>query len=160
MPIFEKEQTKKGKEFEKQVQDIFKKNGFTYIPNVETKHLEIDGIAIKNSKCHVIEIKRYRLPTLVEESNRRDNTIRDLKGIVVGKKFSFKDGDVVAEKIPSLLEKIEFVTENLSKIGLGQYNIESFEGLIITIDYPWISEYEGVKIFAFNEIRDNLENTD
>lgn len=134
--LFEKEQSKRGSEFEKQVQRIFENNGFIYKPNTKTKRLEIDGIAIKNSKCYIIEIKKYRLPTLVEEKNRRGNTIRDLKGIVEGKKFSFKAGNIVVKRIPSLLEKIDFVTKNLSKLELEQHKIESFKGLIITIDYP------------------------
>jgi len=156
--LFEKEQTKKGKEFEKQVQDIFKKNGYAYIPNVETKHLEIDGIAIKDSKCHVIEIKKYRLPTLVEESNRRENTIRDLKGIVDGVKYSFKNDELVEKKVPSLLKKIDYVKTNAEGLGLTEYNIKSLDGIIVTIDYPWISEYKGVRMFAFNEIKDGLDH--
>jgi len=156
--LFEKEQAKKGKEFEKQVQDVFEKNGYAYIPNVENKYLEIDGIAIKNSKCFVIEIKKYRLPTLVEESNRRKNTVRDLKGIVDGKKYSAKDGELVEKKIPPLLEKIEFVKENIKKLGLTKFNIGSVDGVIVTIDYPWISEYKGVRMFAFNEVRDGLDS--
>jgi len=156
--LFEKEQAKKGKEFEKQVQDIFKKNGYAYIPNLETKNLEIDGIAIKDSKCHVIEIKKYRLPTLVEESNRRENTIRDLKGIVDGVKYSFKNDELVEKKVPSLLEKIEYVKTNAEGLGLTEYNIKLLDGIIVTIDYPWISEYKGVRMFAFNEIKDGLDH--
>jgi len=156
--LFEKEQTKKGKEFEKQVQDIFKKNGYDYIPNLKTKHLEIDGIAIKNSKCYIVEVKKYRFPTLVEESNRRENTIRDLKGIVDGEKFTFKSDRVLAEKIPSLLEKIEFVKNNSIQLGLNEHNVKTWEGIIVTIDYPWISEYKGVRMFALNEIKELVEN--
>jgi hypothetical protein len=156
--LFEKEQSKRGSEFEKQVQELFENNGFIYKPNIKTKHLEIDGIAIKNSKCYIIEVKKYRLPTLVEEKNRRENTIRDLKGIVEGKKFSFKDGNLGERITPSLQEKIDFVTNNFSKVELEQYNIELFKGLIITIDYPWISEYKGIDFFAFNEIKEILEN--
>ena len=154
--LFEKEQSKRGSEFEKQVQRIFEDNEFTYIPNTKTKNLEIDGIVIKNSKCYVVEVKKYRLPTLVEEINRREHTSRDLKGIVDGKKFSFKEGNRIAVEVPSLLDKIEFVRNNLLKIGLKKYEIKSFEGMIITIDYPWISEYKGVKILASNEIKDHL----
>jgi len=88
--LFEKEQTKKGKEFEKQVQNIFKKNGYEYIPNLKRKHLEIDGALDYGMELgrtvrpqyylrleEIQPLLRYRLQ--IEEKQRREKAVKMAK---------------------------------------------------------------------------------
>jgi hypothetical protein len=154
--VFDRETNKRSKEFEKAVEQEFKMFGFTYYPNqVDNKGkptLEIDGLAIKDGLCYVIECKKRRLPALIEEDNVREYVIRDTKGIVEGIKYTTKpDGTTIQKKIPSILTKVEFVEKNNQR-WKGQNTFNIVKPLIVTKDYPLISEYKGVRIIPFSRI--------
>lgn len=75
----------------KKVKTEFERNGYIYKPNVTDKRkstLEIDGLAIKNKKCYVVECKGLRLKRLMDEPDTLDYIIRDLKGYVLGKEYT------------------------------------------------------------------------
>lgn len=156
--LFDSETEKRSKKFEERIQIEFEKKGYDYQKNIKDRErkssLEIDGVASKNGKCYVIESKARRLPTLVEEKQRRFQSIRDLKGIVDGIKYSTKNGKLEKKMIPSLLNKIEFVKTNPEQCKINKSTIQNYQGLIITIDYPWILEYKGVKIISINQIKE------
>jgi len=151
--LFDKETEIRGKKFEKEVSDEFEKKGFTCIRNVKDSELnttlEIDVLAIKNKNCFVVETKAHRLPTLIEESNRTAQVVRDIKGIVDGIKYSTIQNKIRKEKIPSLLDKINYIKNNRSKFDLND-NV-SIEGVIVSPDYTWIEKYKGVKIVTKNK---------
>jgi hypothetical protein len=140
-------------DFEKQiVKERFEKNGYKYLSN-ETfkKELEIDGIAYKNNICYIIECKCWRLPHLIEEKNKRDEIIRDLKGIVLGEKYTTKDGKLTVNPRPSLVKKIEHVKLYCSKY-LGSSNITDFKGLIVIPSYPPITNFQNIDIISLNDV--------
>jgi hypothetical protein len=153
--LFDAETEKRSKAFERErVKNEFERLGYTYLTNVVDKRnstLEIDGIALKNDRCYVVECKGWRLPHLVDELNKKNQTIRDLIGIVKGEKYPIsKNGKMTTKKVTSLLDKMQFVSDNLSLWDLkSQIKIE---GLIVLVDYLPISEYEGIKIISVDQI--------
>ena len=62
----------KSKEFEKEtVKNNFEKIGYQYIPNITDKRkstLEIDGLAIKDNICYIVECKGWKLRPLIDDS--------------------------------------------------------------------------------------------
>ena len=155
--LFDDETEKRSREFEnKEVKNEFEKHGLTYNPNLlDNKHrptLEIDGIAAKDDRMYVVECKAWRLPSLVEESTTRNHIVRDLKGIVDGVKYRDQKG----LKKKSLLEKIEFVDKNMQIWNFKREDFRVIQGVIVTMDYPPISDYRGVKIISLKEIADIL----
>jgi hypothetical protein len=161
--LFDNETSRLSKEFEKQVQTEFERNEYIYRPNIIDKKsstLEIDGLAIKNKKCYIIECKATRLKRLMDEPDTTENVIRDLKGYVLGKKYTTnKDGQMTEIDKPSMAKKIAFVRDNIMALGVKyrfDTNIEDFKGIIITMDYPPISEYNEINILSVGQIS-NLE---
>ncbi len=154
--IFDDETGRRGVLFESKVQEKFENLGFKYIPNVKDDYksptLEIDGIAIKDDYCFVIEVKNRRLPPEVESSNVKKIMIFDLKGIVDGKKRATKDGERIIKNIKSLPEKINYVQSNLENLDLATVSNKKVFGLIITHDYPLISIYKNIYYFWLNDV--------
>jgi len=154
--LFYAETGKRGSLFESKVKAKFEELGFLYIPNKKddprNTTLEIDGIAIKNSKCIVVECKNQRLPPLVESSEARKIMLDGLKGIVDGYKRTTKDGQRITKSVPSLPQKIQYVKDNLESIGLKNDEISDFTGVVITMNYPLLHEYKNIKFISFEEI--------
>ncbi len=152
--LFDAETQRRAYIFEKLVKDEFKKLGFNYLPNQtdnkKKSTLEIDGIALKNKVCYVIECKKHLFPPLVEETQRRSQMVRDLKGIVDGKKYTTRNEKISVKEITSLPTKIKFVTNNLERFKLNRET--KINGLIVTMDYPFINEYKSIKILSLNQI--------
>ena len=141
------------------MKEIFEKNNFQYIPNITDKKdpsLEIDGIAIKQSKCYVVECKGWRLGKFVDEKQNRDQIIRDLKGIVIGEKYTTKNQSLMIEKKPSLKKKVDYIKNNQQKFIYNNSPIEII-GLIVTIGYPPIREFNGIKMISIEEIENLTE---
>ena len=96
------------------MKEIFEKNNFQYIPNVTDKKdpsLEIDGIPIKQSRCYVVEYKGWRLSKLIDEKQNRDQIIRDLRGIVIGEKYTTENQSLTID----LKKKVDYVKNNQQK---------------------------------------------
>lgn len=85
--LFDEETVRLSKEFENEgVKMKFKENGYLYIPNITDKKnatLQIDGLAVGNTKCYIIECKGWRFPRLIDEPDTKGHIVRDLKGIVL-----------------------------------------------------------------------------
>jgi hypothetical protein len=155
--LFGAETEKRSKTFEKErVKNEFERLDYTYLTNVVDKRkstLEIDGIALKNDRCYVVECKGWRLPHLVDELDKKNQTIRDLIGIIKGEKYSIsRNGRMTMKKVRSLLDKMQFVNDNLSLRDLKRSQIKTVDGLIVLIDYSPIPEYEGIKIISVDQI--------
>ncbi len=154
--LFNAETAKRSLEFEKQnVKDEFERHGFLYIPDIVDKkdsNLQIDGLAIKGDRCYVVECRGWRLNKLIDERQNRDQVIRDLKGIVIGEKYTTKNGSIVPDKKPSLIKKIAYLKDNVRKYLLDDMKINNIEGLIVTISYLPIHEYQGIKMISVEEI--------
>jgi hypothetical protein len=150
--LFDKETVKRSKDFEMQeVKNIFQSIGWTYAPNKTDKKkasLEIDGIATFRRKMVVIECKGWKLKPFYEYKLQQDQIIRDIKGIVDGEKFTNNK----SKKVPSLVDKINFVKANMSKYNLDCKNFDSVEGLIVLRSFPPMSEYKGIKILSIKDI--------
>lgn len=154
--LFDDETGRRGSLFENKVKTKFEELGFKYIPNVkddpDNPTLEIDGIAVKNSKCFIIECKNPRLPPLVESSEARKIMLDDLKGIVDGYKRTTKDGQRFTKSVTSLPQKIQYVKDNFASIGLTKDAIKDFVGVVITLNYPLLQEYKNIKFVSFEGI--------
>jgi hypothetical protein len=148
---FNRETEKRSKAFEQQeVKTAFESIGWKYFPNITDKRkatLEIDGIATLDVNLLVVECKGWQLKPYYEYKDIQDHLERDIKGIVDGQKFTKGE----SHKIPSLLEKIDYVKENLSAMGItGEF--KSIGGLVVLRSYPPISEYKGVKVSSIKDI--------
>lgn len=154
--VFDLVAHKLGLVFENEVKKKMESLGFEYISNrkddPDNTTLEIDGIASKKNLCFVIEDKNPRLPPELESFQARKNMIDDLKGIVDGKKRTTKNGERIVEEIPSLPVKVEYVKKNLSKLGLTQVSPEKVFGIIVTNNFPLISEYRGYNMISLSDI--------
>jgi Nuclease-related domain len=157
--LFNAETEKRSLQFEKQeVKTEFEKNKFLYFPDIVDRKdatFQIDGLAIKDRTCYVVECKGWRLNKFLDEKRNRDQIIRDLKGIVIGEKYTTKNQLTITKKIPSLVKKIEFVKNNLHKF-ISHNTQVTIEGLIVTIRYLPLSKYEGVRFISIEEIRELL----
>ena len=67
--------------------------------------------------------------------------IDDLKGIIDGEKRTTTKGKRVVEKITSLPEKVEYVKNHLSDLKLTQVSSDKIFGIVVTNNYPLISNY-------------------
>ena len=150
--LFDRETERRSKEFEKaEVKKNFERIGWLYYTNKTDKKnpsLEIDGLATYNKKMLVIECKGWQLYPLYESQKRQSYLTRDIKGIVEGKKFTGEK----AIKVPSLVDKIEFVKKNMNIWGLNPADYDEVIGAIIMKSFPSISEYKGIKVLSIKEI--------
>jgi hypothetical protein len=159
--MFDNETIRKSKEFENEKVKIkFEQIGYMYIKTITDKKkatIEIDGLAIKNQTCFVIECKGWRFPRLIDEPETREHIIRDLKGIVTGEKeHSHKNGKIKTKTMPSILKKVDYVKNSINdlakKYQFDSSNVKEIKPLVVTIDYPPISEYAGVKMISIDDI--------
>lgn len=154
--LFRAETERRSKELESvKVKEAFEKAGFRYYPNLTDKvhaSLEIDGIATRKREMYVIEVKGWGINTYFEQKERQAWLIRDIQGIVDGWKFSTIDGIERKVQKVSLLEKIEFAKQNMTRWGLNPNDYDSVTGVIVIKDYPPIGEYKGVKVISVEEI--------
>jgi len=153
---FHNETVRRSRELETaRAKDAFEKAGFKWVPNVTDKRkatLEIDGLASRNETLFVVEVKARGLTTFYEHRNRREQLIRDLRGTVDGKRYKMKDGRLVKEKVPSLLEKIEYAKLNMSKHGFDSDLVKTVRGVIVIRDFPPITDYKGVKVIGLEDV--------
>ena len=66
-----------------------------------------------------------------------------------------KNGQVTVRNKPSLISKVVFVKQNISTLGVKygfDPNLTEFEGIIITMDYPPITEYNGIGMLSIHQI--------
>lgn len=156
--IFDAVSDKLGLIFEKNIQKKFESLGYDYLPNhkdnPENPTLEIDGIASKNDTCYVIECKNHKLPPEVESFQAKQNMIDDLRGIVDGFKRTTKDGKRIKKPVPSLVEKVNYVKQHLSDLNLKKVSSKKIFGLIVTDNYPLISNYKEFNIISNLDISD------
>jgi len=154
--LFDIETNKLGILFEDAVKKKFEELGYAYYANVTDhptkKTLEIDGIAIKEGLCFVIECKNRRLPPVVESLEAKKIMTEDLQGVIDGKKRIPKNGQQVVIDVPSLLTKIKYVQENSSKYGLSRISKSKIAGIVVTKDYPILSSYKGINCLWINDI--------
>ena len=78
---------------------------------------------------------------------------RDLKGMVDGIKYTAKKGRLVGKKIPSLLDKIQYVTSNMQRHGFDPVEYRIVQGVILIEDFPPINEYKGIKIIGLGDVQ-------
>ena len=154
--LFDIETNKLGILFENIVKKKFEELGYKYYSNVmdhpTKKTLEIDGVAIKNGRCFVIECKNRRLPPVVESLEAKKIMIKDLQGIIDGKKRIPKKGKQIVIDVPSLPTKIKYVQENSSKHGFSNIVKNKIVGIVVTKDYPILSNYKGVNYLWINDL--------
>jgi hypothetical protein len=150
--LFDRETEKRSKEFEKnEVKIAFENMGWNYAPNKIDKKkpsLEIDGIAVSQRQIIVVECKGWKLSPFYERENAQSYLERDIKGVVDGQKFTSGK----ARKIPSLVEKIEFVRTNMAMWGYKPKDFDEVIGLIVTRSFPPISQYKGIQILSIKDI--------
>ena len=119
--------------------DAFENAGYKWIPSVTDKKkaaLQIDGLAGRNGTLFVVEVKGWGLTTFYEHRNKQEYLLRDLKGIVDGKKYRMKEGKLVGEDIPSLCEKIGYAKNNMHKHGFDPNVFKVVKGVIVIEDFP------------------------
>jgi hypothetical protein len=150
--FFDQETMKRSKEFEKkEVKESFEKIGWTYLTSKKDKKkatIEIDGIAISQNRIVVVECKGWKLKPFYEYQMQQDYLIRDIKGIIDGKKYTNK----TPKRIPSLIEKVSHVWANPQLWGIDKAQGASIEGIVILRHSPPISEYNGIRVLGIKEI--------
>lgn len=101
---------------------------------------------------HVVEVKEWGLTTFYEHKNKHLQLERDLKGIVDGIKYTTKDRELQQKKIPSLLEKMEYVRKNMEKHGFSPSEFTTVKGVIVIEDFPPIGEYKGIRMISVEDV--------
>ncbi len=150
--LFDQETVKRSKEFEKlEVRDAFQKIGWNYVANVKDKKkrtIEIDGIAFSKNRIVVIECKAWKLTPFYEYQTHQSYLTRDIQGIIDGIKYTNKK----PKKIPSLIEKIEYVKTNTQVLGIDKAKFDVIEGIVVLRHFSPISEYKGIHVLGIKEI--------
>jgi hypothetical protein len=153
---FDKETVKRSKELETtRAKYAFQKAGYKWVPSVTDKKkatLEIDALAARNGTLYVVEVKGWGLTTFYEHRNKHEQLVRDLKGIIDGVSYRMKDGQLAGKKIPSLLEKIEYAKNNMSKHGFDPNVFRTVNGIVVIEDFPPITEHKGVRIIGLQDV--------
>lgn len=150
---YDQETARRGMEFEKIPKKIFKKNGFDYFENHKVKNkIEIDGIAIKDNYCFVIEIKGKKVPNLTLEKKIRETLIRDAKGIVDGWEYTGEK----KKKKRSMIERVQYVKNNSEKFRIKNKNKMNFHGIVVTRFYQGIPKHNKIKFVTDDELEKNL----
>lgn len=154
---FDEETARRGKEFENRPNELFKKYGFKYFKNKGIKNkIEIDGIAVKDNFCFIIEVKGKMLPILFMDQKTREKLIRDVKGVVDGYKYTKRS----EKKIPSMMDKIEYVKENYKEFEILDRHKIKFCGIVVLRFYQWIPGHNGVKFMTDDELEECLSKKD
>ena len=157
--LFNQETQRLSDIFEKKiVPETLRKNSFKVDTNITDKlknpTLEIDSIALNNNLLYVVETKMWGIKKFYEHKKIHEFMKRDLEGIVDGKKYTTKNGELTIKDIPSLKLKIEYVKDNLKSLCPKHHeNITEIRGLIITKSHPPINLYENIAIISSNEIK-------
>jgi hypothetical protein len=154
--IFIEEVQKNSEDFEKRiVPQKLTEQGFKLKLNITDKKnasLQIDAIAWKKDILYVVETKVWDLKPFFEHRRIHNYRERDLKGVVDGKKYSQINGEERVENIPSLLEKIDFVRNNLKYLCDDAEAIKKIDGVVITKSHPTIIEYKGIRFVSYTKI--------
>jgi hypothetical protein len=78
--------------------------------------------------------------------------------ISIGHPFGTNTVEICTEVFNAIkvAKKIEFMKQNIHALGVKHgfpdANITDFEGIIITMDYPAIAEYNGINILSIGQI--------
>jgi phage FluMu protein Com len=153
--MFHEETQKRAIALEKKdVKSKFEEVGYIYYLDIKDKRkarLQIDGLAICTKIAYVIECKEWGIRPLYDHKKTQLQIERDLKGVIDGFKISTINGETRNKRIPSLLEKVDFIKENRDKWKLNPKI--PIQGLIIMRDYPPISLYKEIRIISIDEIK-------
>lgn len=99
-----------------------------------------------------MEVKAWDIKPFFESRRIHIYRERDLKGVVDGLKYTCGE----PKQIPSLLEKITYVKNNLKEIckkcSFNVAKIEEIKGIVVTKSFPPIKVYNGVKFISYEEI--------
>ena len=108
----------KSRIFEQEVvKNEFIKIGYDYKENQKPKKsgLEIDGLAQKENKLLVIEVKHWKIQPYFEQMRIHRYRERDLKGVVDGIKYTTKNGEIIASHStlfnPLIAEKCNIILD-------------------------------------------------
>ncbi len=144
--LFDKKKNEVSYNFEREKMiDEFKSNGFK-AKEIKTRSLQIDAVAWKGKTIYVTECKHWGIRHLMEHKRFHEYLERDLKGIVDGKKYT----DRKPKEVVSLVEKVQYIKDNLNTYGLPKKAI--VKGLIIVRDFYPIPKYKRVIIKNIKEI--------
>ena len=150
--LFDNETEKRSKEFEsKTVKEKFEELGFKYVPPYQVKGnqpMEIDGIAISNSRVFVIEVKGWGAKRLIEEKTAEDILIRETKNAIFGYHFVVKTNQL--KKKVSIGTKVKWVDENRSKFGISP--TASIKGLLVINQHPPFPECGDCLVRSVNNL--------
>lgn len=151
--IFDKEVEKSSRLFEPSiVKEEFKKQGFKYLLNQGIKNkMQIDGIAISNSKVYVIEVKRWKAKDLIEDAYTREILEEEIRNAIDGLGFTRSSGSI--RKKVSLHQKVQWVKNQRKRLGISvRANIV---GMLVINGEPAISEYKGCIIRCVDDFEYN-----
>jgi len=154
---FDSETARRSKELEtSRTRNAFEKVGFRYVADVKDNDknpsLQIDGIAGKEGVLFVVEVKSWGLTTFYEHKSKHHYLERDLKGVVDGIEYTTKEGKLCQRKIPSLLEKIEYVKNKMHDHGFDRSMFRVVKGVVVIEDFPPLDEYKGVRMIGLQDI--------
>lgn len=151
--IFDKEVEKRSLLFESSiVKEKFEKQGFRYLPNQGIKNkMQIDGIAISNSKVYVIEAKGWKAKDLIQDYYTREILEDEIRNAIDGLDFTRNSGKTT--KKVSLPEKVEWVRNQRKKFRISAH--ADIIGILVINRETVISEHNGcivkyVDDFEFN----------
>jgi len=156
--IFDSIKDTRGRSFETEVvQKEFEKHGYSYLPNIKDKKdnpkLEIDGVAFNNSKIYVCEVKFWGIKPFFDQLRVHSQIIRDIQGIVDGKKYTTKNGVLKITTKPKMIDKIDYVRRHKEELGIDK-NIQDIHGVIVTSLVPIKKEYKDIRFISVDEIKE------
>jgi hypothetical protein len=150
--LFDRETEKRSKELENQeVRMAFQEIGWKYLTNLtdgKKPTIEIDGIAISQSRIVVVECKGWKLKPFYEYLNQQNYLVRDIKGVIDGQKYTNQK----PEKVKGLLEKINCFKANMQIWNLDKAQFNAIDGLLVLRAFSPIPEYKGIPIISVKEI--------
>ena len=146
---FDDETKRRSKIYEQNiVKQYFTAKGFEYYNSFQVKNkMEIDGIAISDTKVYVIEVKGWGSSKLLEEKTAVDILNREIKNAIDGihihqytKKIKYKK---------SIKQKVEWISSNRSLFKIKETT--PIIGMLIINESPSITEYHNCKVNFVND---------
>lgn len=159
LPVIHKQKfdlhtTRRGKAYERAVQDHYERRGFKYTPNVKEKgHLEIDGIAVSKDIAYVIEVKCWSSKPMISDPTYLARLERRIKDAIDGVQHEFEAGKTKRRGVP-LPRKVEWVRKRKKRFEIGQGT--EVKGLLVVNTEPPVQEYSGCEIAFVDDFESEL----
>ena len=151
---FDLHTTRRGKAYERAVQDHYERRGFKYTPNVKEKGVhEIDGIAVSKDIAYVIEAKCWSSKPMISDPVYLATMERRIKDAIDGVQHECEAGKTKRRGVP-LPRKVKWVSKRRRRFEIGEGT--EVKGLLVVNTEPPVQEHSGCRVAFVDDFESEL----